>query len=251
MLTIIIDQKRTPIVVQSKQGIQKVTVHQTSISNNDSTLIGTQERQRNNVINNQNGPIYKDKKDELDGLLKELNEDDSDDGLIYNKINKESAIRVVQGSFEPNEPSEWIFGENEDQFSPDKQYGLQALGIGDYEIKDEDEDYNFAEANIHDSNIMHFDGKEGLEYEPKTSIFNYNENHEIFQSDHSNHNKSRNMIMNEQIESPKQLNLNELLDDDFDVENDHSKFINTKQTPKQTKENDDPLNDDFLNEFEW
>ena len=57
--------------------------------------------------------------------------------------------------------------------------------------------------------------------------------------------------MNEQIESPKQLNLNELLDDDFDVEQDQSKQIDKKQIKISAQKDEDPLNDDFLNEFEW
>ena len=235
----------------SKQGVQRVIVHQSSVSNNESTLIGTQERQRNMADINQNGKVYKDKKQELEGLLKELNDDDSDDDLMDKKP-KASAIKVIQGPFEPNEASDGIFGYNEDQFSPEKQFGeLKQLDIGDYEIKDEDEDDNFIESNNSNDQIINFEGKDMLNYEPKTSIFNYHESQDIFNSDQSNQNKSRNIIMNEQIESPKQLNLNELLDDDFDVEQDQSKQIDKKQIKTSAQKDEDPLNDDFLNEFEW
>lgn len=247
---ICIESKKTPVVVHSRQGVQKITVHQSSISNNDSTLIGTQERQRNPSDNYQNGQGYKDKKQELEGLLKELNEDESDDEL--NKIPKTSAIKVIQGSFEPNDVSDGIFEDKEDQFSPEKQFGdLQQVDIGEYEIKDEDEDGNFLDSNHYNDNVIKFENKEILNYEPKTSIFNENESQDIFNSDKSNQNKSRNLVVNEQIESPKQLNLNELLDDDFDVDDSKVNKIDNKQIKTKAKEEEDPLNDDFLNEFEW
>ena len=231
----------TSVNVKTNNMSRVVHVKHNSIhSNNASTLIGTQERDRVKEEDHERGMKYepRNKKEDIDNLLQELDVEDS--GMNFGKLpvkKHESAIRIVHNQ-RADEKFEFAEPEESEHESPVKNFNHNKLPFGD----DEEEGFNYGFDNP-TSGIINFVANE--DPEPQRDDFGYgmlDEEEDNFRP--SANKKKVNNYDDDEDESPKQFALDDLLDDNFDAGKKHD-AIQTK--PK----NRNPTEDDLLAEFEW
>lgn len=215
--------------------------HNSIHSNNASTLIGTQERDRVKEDDHQRGMKYepKNKKEDIDNLLEELDAEDSGMNIEKPQIKQqEAAIRIVHNQ-RADDKFQFAEAEESEHESPVKNFNQNSLPFAE----DEEDEFNYGFDNPTNGIINYVSNDDP---EPHHDGFGYgmlDEEEDLFNP--SSNKKKPNNYDDDEDESPKQFALDDLLDDNFEVSKKHDE-IQTK--PKKQKE---PTADDLLAEFEW
>uniref|UniRef100_A0A7S3JAI1 Uncharacterized protein n=1 Tax=Euplotes harpa TaxID=151035 RepID=A0A7S3JAI1_9SPIT len=245
--------KNSSAIIKPSQTMAVKNVNQGSVySNNDSTVVGSQNRKTNVTVNVQGKVPVKEKQKQVDDLMQDL-DDEETPPRSYNPPQQPSA-RVVQVSSKLKEENNFALDDQKGPDFPDKQYGMQDMDMGNYgDLQEEslhDDHYNFGGSNRQNEEVMQFGDNDVLEPEPKREILReepYQFNLDT-SKDSPPKNKNNKNIVKKEADSPKQFNVNELLDDDYNFEQENHQ-IQSKQFDIKAQKNSHQ--DDFLDEFEW
>ena len=216
-----------------------------------------------NEISNSKADGYSGRKNELDNLLEDI-EDYQDSSKGTNKIesNKISAIHVDNGSYQPNNPTNFNTGQN--AISQNKVDRINVSNnqtkMVNFEASQVEQDLN--QNQLHDVNLSNDDyynfGGPKIENNNVINIqdndYEENERNDFGYDDYNNHLDDNQFAMNqspskplappEPVDSPKQFNLNDFLEDDFGP-NPSNNAINTNNHENGQKEGikDEELDD--------
>lgn len=228
------------VAVTKIQNVGKVTVNYGNNihSNNASTLISTQERNRDKVKESEHqGGMNREpsnKKEDLEDLLQELQAEESGMNIRKSTAKQEPAIRIVH-NIKSEQQFQFEQPEDSGHGSPIKRFDQDDNPL------DEEDEFNYGFANVKNGAI-HIEQND--EPEPEHEDFGYAMLEEEVEQFTSSPPKKANNFDDEE-ESPKQFALDDLLDDNFEVGKKHD-AIQVK--PQNHKE---PSADDLLADFEW
>ena len=216
-----------------------------------------------NEISNSKADGYTGRKNELDNLLEDIEDyQDSSKGTDKIESNKISAIHVDNGSYQPNNPTNFNTGQN--AISQNKVDRINVSNnqtkMVNFEASQVDQDLNqnqLQDVNLSNDDYYNFGGPK-IENNNVINIqdndYEENERNDFGYDDYNNHLDDNQFAMNqspskplappEPVDSPKQFNLNDFLEDDFGP-NPSNNAINTNNHENGQKEGikDEELDD--------
>ena len=216
-----------------------------------------------NEISNSKADGYTGRKNELDNLLEDIEDyQDSSKGTDKIESNKISAIHVDNGSYQPNNPTNFNTGQN--AISQNKVDRINVSNnqtkMVNFEASQVDQDLNqnqLQDVNLSNDDYYNFGGPK-IENNNVINIqdndYEENERNDFGYDDYNNHLDDNQFSMNqspskplappEPVDSPKQFNLNDFLEDDFGP-NPRNDAINTNNHENGQKEGikDEELDD--------